>query len=87
MAEPLSLRSQFKIQPFAKSGGSAALHKIVRNCFKTSPRAQSLCWTETVNPRNILDMDACPDFFNRGGWPPQSAFLSRWVLAGDLKPD
>jgi len=18
-------------------------------------------------------MDACPDFFNRGGWPPQSA--------------
>jgi len=32
---------------------------------------KSLCWTETVNPRNIPDMDACPDFFNRGGWPPQ----------------
>jgi hypothetical protein len=26
-------------------------------------------------------------FFNRGGWPSQSAFLSRWFLAGDLEPD
>jgi hypothetical protein len=24
---------------------------------------KSLRWTETVNPRNIPDMDACPNFF------------------------
>jgi len=26
-----------------------------------------------LNPRNIQCMDACPDLFNRGGQPPQSA--------------
>ena len=30
----------------------------VRSGLKTSPRAQSLCWTETSNPRNIPDIPA-----------------------------
>jgi hypothetical protein len=29
-----------------------------RSGFKTSPRARSLCWTQTVNPRNIPDIPA-----------------------------
>ena len=43
---------------------------MIRSGFKTllrlnPPKAEkSLCWTETSNPRNIPDMDACPDFFN-----------------------
>jgi hypothetical protein len=36
--------------------------QILRSGFKTSPRAQSLCWTETVNPRKIPDIPVlgCP---------------------------
>ena len=37
------------------------------------PKAdKSLCCPDTANPRNIPEMDACPDLFNRGGWPPES---------------
>jgi hypothetical protein len=44
-------------------------------------------WTEMSNTRIIPDMDACPDFFNRGDWPASPAFLSRRSWAGDLEPD
>ena len=37
------------------TGGYATLF---RSGFKTSPRTQSLCWTETSNPRNIPDIPA-----------------------------
>jgi hypothetical protein len=29
-----------------------------RSGFKTSPQTQSLCWTETSNPRNIHNIPA-----------------------------
>jgi len=36
----------------------AIQNKIRRSGFKTSPRPQSPCWTETFNPRNIPDIPA-----------------------------
>ena len=41
--------------------------------LRNPPKAdKSLCWLDTIKPRNIPDMDACPDFFNRRGCPLQS---------------
>lgn len=34
------------------SGDKAENRNIVRSDFKTSPRAQSLCWDEVFNPQN-----------------------------------
>jgi|GEM_PF-3505001 len=35
---------------------------MCRSGFKTPSRAQSLCWTETSNPRNIPDIPAVGRF-------------------------
>jgi len=38
------------------------IQAFIRSGFKTSPRAQSLCWTGTVNPRNISNIPAVGHF-------------------------
>jgi hypothetical protein len=35
---------------------------LFRSGFKTPSQAQSLCWTETSNPRNIPDIPAVGRF-------------------------
>jgi antitoxin YefM len=68
LRETLSIRSDNELMEEIKSGLKAIKEKIHRyirlmSClnrsgFKTSPRAQSLCYTVTLNPRNIPDMPA-----------------------------